>query len=130
MGGSVRRPVTALLCLAAFVPLCLISPIWARDRGAALSQSIYFLALFSLPLLLPTGRNERRQIANAFAVAVLLSSVYGMLQALGLDWPAHYASPSEPVSTPDSKRAGNAGSGCQATSRPVAGRKSFAGSSA
>jgi hypothetical protein len=97
--GLRKRPAPALLCVAGLAAWALLSMIWARDKLLALEHGAWFCALAAVPLVLPEGRGARRALITGCAAALLLTSLYGIAQSLGLNWPMHYTVPHQPVSS-------------------------------
>ncbi|PIE25718.1 MAG: hypothetical protein CSA62_00135 [Planctomycetota bacterium] len=94
-----RMPRGPLLAFACLPDLALLSLLWAGDRYSGLEEAGYWLSLALVPFLLPRGRAARQALLRGLALAVLISSLYGLAQALGWDFPAGFAAPHEPVST-------------------------------
>lgn len=85
--------------LLALPVLSLLSGIWAWDFLACFESGSYYLALALLPVLVPQGRAALRPLGRGVCLALLLTSMYGIAQHLGFDWPAGFTSPDEAVST-------------------------------
>ena len=80
------------------------SIVWAGDRWAAGEHAAYAIALAILPFLVPeAGRDAssgaRASLATSFTFALLVVTLYGLAQGLGLAWPRDYTVPHEAVST-------------------------------
>jgi O-antigen ligase len=96
---ELRWPRGPLWGFAVLPDLAVLSLLWAYDSWLGVERSGYWLALALVPLVLPRGPAPRRALLLGLVTAGLVSSIYGIAQSLGLDWPLHYAAPHEPVST-------------------------------
>lgn len=97
--GSLRGPSRLFAPLLALPVLSLLSGIWAWDFLACFEAGSYYLALALVPVLVPQGRQALRPLGQGICLALVITAAYGIAQRAGLDFPAGYTSPREPVST-------------------------------
>lgn len=83
--------------LAALCGLYLVRSIGVVNGTEALLRAAHWIAL--AVLFVWASRRRPEDVLRAALPAGLIVATYGTAQAIGLDWPAGYARPGEPVST-------------------------------
>ncbi|GEM_PF-2672869 len=98
--GNGRLPGgTALRLPFLLAGYALLAAFWAEDPLGALEGGAWILALALAPGLGPRSAGEGRAFCRGLAACLVLTSAYGLAQAAGLEWPAGYTVPHEPVTT-------------------------------
>lgn len=82
----------------ALVAIHALSAIWAANGGEALARTAWLAALFATAWA-AARTCDARTLLRAFLPTGLAVAGFGLLQALGFEWPVGYSDASDPVST-------------------------------
>lgn len=82
----------------ALVAIHALSLAWAANGGEALARTAWLATLFGTAWA-AARTCDARTLLRAFLPTGLAVAAFGLLQALGLEWPAGYSVASDPVST-------------------------------